>query len=282
MTHQAADPRPTGADIYDSARRPPPAVEELVQLWRYRELVAQLVARNIRARYKRSVLGVVWTMLNPLLMMVVLSLVFSGLFGLSVPDYSTYLLAGLLFWQFFSQATIASTSEIVWGASILKRIYVPRTVFAVAAVGNGIVNLSLSLLPLALIMIAVGVPIGAAALITPLSIILAAMFTLGVALFVSSLAVYFADFAEIHQIALTAWLYLTPIIYPLSIIPERRRWLFELNPVYHLVEVFRAPIHQGALPSAATLVAAAGISSLTLVLGWLFFTRSADEIAYRA
>jgi len=271
----------TGTEIYDSAIRPPPAVEELAQLWRYRELVAQLISRNIKARYKRSVLGIVWTMLNPLMMMAVLTLVFSGLFGLSVPDYSVYLLTGLLFWQFFSQATIASTSEIVWGASIVKRIYVPRTVFAVAAVGNGIVNLALSLAPLALIMIVLGVPIGPAVLVTPVTVLLAAMFTLGISLFVSSLAVRFADVAEIHQIALTAWMYLTPVIYPIDIIPDRLRWLFAANPLYCLMETFRAPIHRGALPPPSIAAAAAAVSVLTLLLGWLFFTRSADEIAYR-
>jgi len=270
------------AEVYDSANRRPPPIEELVQLWRYRELVAQLVSRNIKARYKRSVLGVLWTMLNPLLMMAVLTLVFSGLFRLTVPNYSVYLLTGLLFWQFFSQATVASTSEIVWGASIVKRIYVPRTVFAVAAVGNGIVNLALSLLPLALVMTVLGVPIGPAALFTPASVVMAAMFTLGVSLFVSSLAVYFADFVEIYQIALTAWMYLTPIIYPADIIPGRLRWLLEMNPLYCLVESFRVPIHGGTMPSPRILAAAAAVSALTLVLGWLFFTRSADEIAYRA
>jgi ABC-type polysaccharide/polyol phosphate export permease len=271
-----------GAEVYDSANRPPPAVEELAQLWRYRELVVQLVVRNIKARYKRSVLGVLWTMLNPLLMMGVLTLVFSGLFKLSVPDYSVYLLAGLLFWQFFSQATVASTSEIVWGASIVKRVYVPRTVFAVAAVGNGMVNLALSLAPLALIMIALGVPIGPAALFTPVAVLMAAMFTLGIALFVSSLAVHFADFAEIYQIALTAWMYLTPVIYPMDIVPGRLRRLFEMNPLYCLLESFRAPIHSGLLPSPTVFGTAAAVSLLTLLLGWLFFTRSADEIAYRA
>jgi ABC-type polysaccharide/polyol phosphate export permease len=271
-----------GAWRYDSARRPPAAVEEWVQIWRYRDLVAQLIARNLKARYKRSALGVLWTMLNPLLMMGILSFVFTGLFRLSVPGYSIYLLIGLLFWQFFSQATMASTSEIVWGASIVKRIYVPRTVFAVAAVGNGVVNLVLSLAPLALAMLAFGVPIGRAAWMTPVAILLAAMFTLGVALLVSSLAVYFADFAEIYQVGLTAWMYLTPVIYPLDIVPHRHRWLFELNPLHPLLAVFREPLHLNTLPSAATFACAAAAAVFTLLLGWFIFTRSADEIAYRA
>ena len=270
------------AVIYDSARRPPPAIEEIVQLLRYRDLVLQLVARNIKARYKRSMLGVVWTMLNPLLMMAVLTLVFSGLFNLRVPNYSVYLLAGLLLWQFFSQATLASTSEIIWGASLVKRIYVPRTIFAVAAVTNGLVNLVLALVPLSAIMLILGVPPSPAMAILPLSILLVTMFTLGVALVVSSLAVYFADIAEIYQIGLTAWLYLTPIIYPLDIIPEHYRWLFELNPMYHLVTIFRTPLYLQTLPPLQSVGVAALVSVITLLVGWWFFTRSADEIAYRA
>lgn len=272
----------TEASIYDSARRLPPALEELLQLLRYRDLVLQLISRNIKARYKRSMLGVVWTMLNPLLMMIVLTLVFSNLFGLRVPNYSVYLLAGLLLWGFFSQATLASTSEIVWGASLMQRIYVPRTIFAVTAVGNGLVNLCLALIPLTLIMLVLGVPLSPAMLILPLPILLTSMFTLGIALFVSSLAVYFADIVEIYQIGLTAWMYLTPIIYPLDIIPERYRWLFHLNPMYHLITVYRTPIYLQNLPPLQSVGWATLAAAVTLLAGWWFFTRSADEIAYRA
>jgi ABC-type polysaccharide/polyol phosphate export permease len=269
-------------EIYDSARRLPSAIEELVQLFRYRDLAWQLMLRNIKARYKRSALGVLWTMLNPLLIMTVLTLVFSGLFGLRAFNYAIYLLSGLVLWQFFSQVTIASIGEIVWGAGLIKRIYVPRTIFAVAAVGNGLVNLLLSLVLLAIIMLVLRVPLSAAMLILPLTVLLTALFTLGFALLVSSVGVYFADVAEIYQIGLTAWFYLTPIIYPLDIIPERYSWIFKLNPMYHMITVIRTPIYLKILPPLHSIVVATLAATITLVIGWWLFSRSADEIAYRA
>lgn len=267
---------------YDSAKRPAPMVEELLQLLRYRDLVLQLVSRNIKARYKRSVLGVVWTMLNPLLMMVILTLVFSGLFRLTLANYTVYLLAGILLWNFFSQATIAITSEIVWGAGLLKRIYVPRTIFAVSAICTGLINLLLALVPLTLIMLVLGVPIGPALLSLPLPIALTAMFTLGVGLLVSVLAVSFTDAVEIYQIVVTAWMYLTPIIYPIEIIPTQYRWVFGLNPMYYLVQIFRVPIYQNTVAPPGTIGLGTLAAVATLVLGWWFFTKHADEIAYRA
>jgi ABC-type polysaccharide/polyol phosphate export permease len=268
--------------IYDSARRPAPALEELGAIFKYRDLVGQLVSRNIKARYKRSVLGVVWTMLNPLMMMAVLTLVFSGLFRLTLPNYSVYVLAGLLLWNFFAQSTITATSEIVWGASLLKRIYVPRTIFVVSAVCTGLVNLVVALVPLTLIMLVLRAPLGLALLSIPVPVALTAMFALGVGLLVSMLAVYFADVVEIYQIVLTAWLYLTPIIYPEEIIPVPYRWLFRINPMYHLVQIFRTPIYENKLAPIETIVAGSLVAVVVLVVGWWFFTKNSDELTYRA
>lgn len=271
----------TSPNFYDSAARPPRWLEELIQLARYRDLIRELVSRNIKARYKRSALGLLWTMLNPIAMMLILSLVFSNLFSVTVPNYSIYLLAGLLFWNFFSQVTVASASELVWGASWANRIYVPKTVFAVAAVATGVLNLLLALVPLLLLMLALGVRPGPALLLLPLSIALGAVFTLGVALTISALAVRFVDFVEIYQIGLTAWLYLTPVIYPLEIIPAPYRRLFGLNPMLHLLAAFRAPICDNRLIPADTLMISTAVAFGTLCLGWWLFTKSADQIAYR-
>src|SRR5262249_45750338 len=130
---------------------------------------------------------------------------------------------------------------------LLKRIYLPRAIFAVSALGTSLVNLILSLIPLFIIIVATGVPIRPAILVTPAAIILTAMFSLGVALFLSRVAAYFNDVMEMYQILLTAWMYMTPIIYPKNIIPEKYRWLFKVNPMYHLMEVFREPLAVGAM-----------------------------------
>src|SRR5260221_2671662 len=138
---------------YDSAARGWSPLTELVELVRYRDLVLMMVANMVKTRYKRSALGVVWTLLNPLLNMAVLTVAFSALFSSSLVHYPVYVLTGLVFWNFFSQTTLFAMNALVWGGGLLKRVYIPRTIFAVSAVGNGLVNLGLSLIPLVLIML---------------------------------------------------------------------------------------------------------------------------------
>jgi ABC-type polysaccharide/polyol phosphate export permease len=267
--------------IYDSARRPPPFWEELVQAWSYRDLVVQLVARDIKVRYKRSVLGVAWSMLNPLMMMVVLTLVFSHVFRSDLSHYPVYLLAGTVLWSFFTQGTTEAMNQLLWGQSLLTKIYLPRTAFAIASIGTGLVNLGLSLIPLLAIMLVTGVPLSLSLLWLPVPILLTAMFVLGAGLLLSALALSFRDVSYMYQIVLTAWYFLTPILYPKTIVPESERWWFNLNPMYHLVETFRAPIYAGSLPEFHTLLVAALVSLGMLILGWWVFTARADEIAYR-
>lgn len=267
--------------VYDSARARLPLIEEFVELVHYRELLSQLIARNIKTRYKRSVLGVAWTMLNPLLMMIVNTLVFSGLFKFAVEHYPVYVLSGLLIWNFVSQTTSAGMSELIWGGSLLNRIYVPRGIFAVSALGTGLVQLLLALVPLLLIVVVTGVPITPAILFLPAPILLAAMFALGLSLLLSAIAINFPDIVETWQVVLTAWMYLTPIIYPIEIIAEGDRWLFQLNPMYPLLQAFRAPLYAGELPDPGTLAYAVVVAVVSLAIGWLTFTRKTDEIAYR-
>src|SRR5262245_61014010 len=272
---------PKVVPIYDSADRRLPFLEEMKELARYRDLLVQLIKRNIKTRYKRSVLGIFWTLLNPLLMMLVLTFVFSNVFRLRTHHYAAYALAGLVLWNFFSQTTSGAMSELVWGGSLMNRIYLPRSIFAATALGTGLVNLSLSLVPLLMIMLVTGVPLRPAMIFLPVPILLVAMFSCGVALFLSTLAAYFADVLEMYQILLVAWMYLTPIIYPKEIVPEQWRWFFNLNPMYHLLESFRAPLFSGWFTRAGILAVAVVISAATLAFGWWFFARKADELAYR-
>jgi ABC-type polysaccharide/polyol phosphate export permease len=265
--------------VYDSAKRGPVALEELRGIFQYRDLIYQLVRRDIVSRYKRSVLGIAWTLLQPLGMMIILSLVFSTLFQ-SIKGYPAYILSGLIAWTFFAQTTNAIISQIVWGGALLRHIYMPRTSFAVSAIGTGLVNLVLSVIPLFLIMLVIGLPFRWGLLFLPISMLLLAAFSMGVGLIISTVAVHFPDVAEMYSLVLTAWMYLTPIVYPESIIPEKYRWLFNLNPMYHVVEMFRSPIFEGVIPGVKTLIAAAVVSLVTLIIGWLFFSKKADEFAY--
>ena len=267
--------------IYDSARRRSAAAEELREILRYRNLVVQLVRRDILTRYKRSVLGVAWTMLNPLGTMLVLTVVFATAFGTG-PQYASYVLSGLVAWNFFAQTTNAAIVHLVWGEGLLKRIYVPRTVFAISAIGTGLVNTTLALVPLLVVMLVTGVPIRWTIIFLPVPMLFLIFYALGVGLLISAIAVYFADVVEMYAIAITAWMYLTPVIYPETILPEWiRPWLAWLNPMYNLVRMFRMPVYDGVIPDLGLILATGGLSILTLLIGWLFFSSRADEFAYR-
>ena len=266
--------------VYDSAKRPSPAIEELRQVFRYRYLIGQLLRRDILTRYKRSALGVAWTMINPLGTMLILALVFSQVFRME--GYASYILSGLMAWNFFSQASNAAIINLVWGGGLLKRVYIPRTSFAIAAVGTGLVNLLLALIPLFIVLLINGIHITWAVLFLPVPIIMVAMFTLGVGLLLSSFAVYFPDVAEMYQIVLLAWMYLTPIIYPPEILPELAAKIIPyVNPMYWLVELFRAPIYLGVIPAWSEIWPILIVCVVVLVLGWWFFCKRADEMAYR-
>ena len=268
--------------IYDSAKRVSPALEELRGIFQYRDLIYQLVRRDIVTRYKRSALGIAWTMLQPLGMMIIMTVVFSQLFK-SVEGYPTYILSGLVAWTFFSQTTTAAIHQVVWGGTLFRRIYLPHTSFAISAIGTGVVNLTLSLAPLIALMLITGRQLHWSVLFIPVAMVLLTAFALGVGLILSTLGVYFPDVVEMYQIVLVAWMYLTPIIYPEEILPKTYRfWITHLNPMYHMVQVFRKPIYDGVLPAWSEVAIAGGIAFLTLIIGWLFFSNKADEFAYRA
>jgi ABC-type polysaccharide/polyol phosphate export permease len=273
---------PKSEIIYDSAKRGINAIEELREVFNYRDLILQLTRRDVLTRYKRSVLGIFWTMLNPLGMMIVLTLAFSQIMRFDVPGYAAFVLSGLMGWNFFAQTTTATMINLVWGGSLLKRIYIPRSSFALAAMGTGLVNLLFSLVPMLAVILITGTQINASILFLPVPMLLLAAFSLGVGLLISTFALYFPDVAEMYQILLSAWLYLTPVIYPVKLIPDNLRfWLERFNPMYGLIILFRMPLYEGRLPEWSELWPSILISFVVLLLGWFVFTQKSDEFAYR-
>ncbi|HEY3350310.1 MAG TPA: ABC transporter permease [Thermoanaerobaculia bacterium] len=270
----SANPAPT---VYDSARGGLLFVEEAKALWLYRHLVAEIVARDIKVRYKRSVLGVAWTMLSPLLNMLAMTWVFSLVMRMDVKNFPVYFLTGSIFWAFFAGATSHAASLTIDAAEITKRVYIPRSVFVVSAVGVALVNLCLSLVPLFLIILFTGFPIHASWLFVPVSILIGALFTTGVGLVVFTLASRFVDIKETYLVLVGAWFFVTPIVYTPSIVPERWRFIVRYNPMTYLVEVFRAPLYDGWLPGPKTLAFAALAAVSSLAVGWLFYASRIEE-----
>ena len=268
-------------EIYDSASRPHPILEEILALIEYRELIIQFIARTIKTRYKRSILGVAWTMLNPLLTMVVLTIVFSNLFRIEIINFPIYVLSGQIIWIFFSSVTSGSMGEMVWSGDLLNRIYVPKSVFAVASVGTGLVNLVLSIIPLVGIALVLGMKLSFVLLAWPFVILLFSIFCLGASLFLSTLAVYFADMLPVYEVILTIWLFATPIIYPVEIVPQQWLWIFKLNPLFYFVEAFRIPLLYGLAPGRGLWIPAIIMALVSITVGGLLFTAKSSEYAYR-
>ncbi|HVM70546.1 MAG TPA: ABC transporter permease [Anaerolineales bacterium] len=266
--------------VYDSANKVPHALQELREALGHRHLIFQLVRRDILTRYKRSFLGVAWTMLNPLGIMVVMSFVFSQIFS-AVHSYPAFLLTGLVAWNFFSQSTTAAMYSLVWGGGLLQRIYIPRASFGISAIGSGLVNLLLAFVPLVIVMVATGVPIRITAVFMPVSLLFLVCFSLGLGLAISTLAIYFPDVAEMYQIILLAWMYLTPIIYPETAIPKQYQTVLHCNPMYYLIQLWRLPLYDGRWPAWSDIWPAAAIAFGMLVVGWFIFTSKSDEFAYR-
>jgi ABC-2 type transport system permease protein len=253
----------------------------MTDLLRYRDLVRALVARELKVRYRRSAIGFVWTMLQPLLTMLVLQTVFSSIFrGFSITNYPVYALSGIMFWNFFSQSIVSSMNSLRGNAQLLQKLPVPKAVFPLANVISGVVNLCFALVPLFIILIATGHPLTPALLFLPVSIFLAALFTLGAGLLLSPLAVFFSDVVELIGVILSLLMYLTPVFYPKEIVPEHLRWVVRFNPIRSILEVFRDPIYQGEVPPLSHLGVCVGIAILALVLGSWVFRRSSDRIPF--
>jgi ABC-2 type transport system permease protein len=279
---QQVNPLSTPAKrYYDSAVKTQPIIAEIRDILLYRNLVVHLVKRNITARYKRSLLGVGWTLLDPLLTMLVMAVVYSSLFRTQINDFPVFLLCGIVVWTFFQQASTEAMTDIMYSGTLLGKVYLPKSVFAVSAVGTGLVNFLFSLIPLAGFVIAFQRPINWTLSFLPFAIVILCAFTLGLGLFMSTLAIFFADMVNIFNFLLRLLLYLSGIFYYTESLPDWLAWVVRLNPTYHLIRLFRDPIFEGIMPRWEIIVYGSVWAILMFFLGYWFFTRRSDEFVYR-
>jgi ABC-type polysaccharide/polyol phosphate export permease len=257
------------------------AWDEIHDLAAHTNLLIELVHRDLTVRYKRSVFGFLWTLLHPLLLMGIFTVVFSHLFRRETPHYETYFLSAYIAWNFFSQTVTNAMASVAWNGPLMKRVRVPRSIFTLSSIVSGLVNLVLSMFALLIIMLIVRAPLYPSLLFVPISLLIVGIFTLGVSLALTALSIFFADVREMVQAGLPALLYMTPVIYPVSIVPVSFRWIVERNPLTYLIEIVRAPIYYGQLPSLRTIAAALAVSLISLLTGWLIFRRLAPSFEGR-
>ena len=245
----------------------------LRELWAYRELARTLVGKELKLRYRRSVLGFAWTMLNPLLTMLILSAVFSHVMRVQVERFPVFVLSALLPWNFFAQSASGGAFSIIHNESLLKNIRVPRAIFPIALVTSHLVNVVLALVPLALVMLWQGAPFRPALVMLPWALIAIWLFTVGVTLALAAGTVFFRDLGQIVEVSLTALFYVTPVIYPIDLLPASIRNLFLLNPLVHLVTPFREVVHTGTFPSVESWLLAGGLGAGAFLAGLTIFRR---------
>lgn len=268
--------------LYDSAAPSLSPRAWAQRLWRHAGLVRLLVSRELRIRYKRSLLGVWWTLLSPLLEMAALAIVFSQVFRFSSRDvpYVVYLLSGIVVAGFMRNVILRTASSILDNLQTLTRMRVPAEVFSLSAALEVTTNFLVSLLPLVAIMLVSGASISPTAPLVAIPTALIFAFSLGIGLALASVAARFNDTLALIAIVLGFVTYLAPVFYPFSIVPDRFRFIVELNPLYHFLNIFRELLYGNGLGALSDYLIAGGYAAAALALGaWIFGHRRAQALA---
>ena len=256
---------------------PSSVLNVFVAFKRYRYLIKQLVARDFKTKYKRSVLGVLWSFLNPLLTMAVQYIVFSTLFRSNIPNFALYLLIGIVCYSFFSEATSMTLSSIVGNAALITKVYVPKYIYPLTRVMSSTINFLLALIPLLAVMLITRTPVSWSILLLPLGIICLFAVCLGIGMLLASSMVFFRDTQFLWNVVSMLWMYATPIFYPESILPEKLMPLYKCNPLYHIIRFIRTILMNGVSPEPKAYLLMFIASFVPLLIGVLVFKRTQDR-----
>ena len=244
---------------------------------KFQPLLEELVARDIKIKYRRSVLGVLWTLLNPLLMMIVLSVVFSNLFKFDVENFPLFILSGQVIFNFFSESTTNAMGAILGNASLIRKIYVPKYLFVISRIFSSFINLMASFTALILVMVATRAELHWTVILVPIPLVLLVIFSMGIGLILSAIAVKFRDIMHLYSVFITALMYLTPIIYPMSILPRWLSIVVRANPITNILIMFRDVMLYGRLPSVEGIIIALVETTLALCVGLYLFYKNQDQ-----
>ena len=244
---------------------------------KFRPLLMELVTRDIKTKYRRSILGVLWTLLNPLLMMLVLSVVFSHIFKFQVENYPLYILSGQVVFNFFSESTSSAMSSIINNAPLIKKVYIPKYLFTLSRVASSVVNVMASFCALIVVMVFSGIELNFTVLllVVPMGILI--IFSTGIGLLLATVAVKFRDIIHLYGVLITALTYLTPVIYLTSILTAQLRFFAELNPLIGIFNLFRNLMFYTTLQTVGQLLPRVTIALGTFILGLFVFYMNQDR-----
>lgn len=244
---------------------------------KFTPLLSELIARDIKIKYRRSVLGVVWTILNPLCMMVILSIVFSNLFKFAIENFPLYVLSGQVIFNFFSSATTDAMGSIIASAALIKKVYVPKYLFVLSRIFSSFINLLASFSALLLVMLVLRVELSWTIIFAFIPLILITVFSLGVGLFLAAITVKFRDIMHLYSVFTTGLMYLTPVIYPMSILPPAIKVIVLVNPLTNMLQMLRTVMFQNMLPSVSSLLIGSIEAIFALIIGLYVFYKNQDQ-----
>ncbi|MDO5329657.1 MAG: ABC transporter permease [Coriobacteriia bacterium] len=245
---------------------------------KYQPLLKELVVKDIKIRYRKSILGVFWTLLNPLLMMVVLSVVFSNIFKFDIPNYPVYILSGQVIFTFFSEATNTAMVSIIGNAALIKKVYIPKYNFPFAAIISSMINVMASFSALIIVMLFMRSELHFTMLLSFIPILALVIFATGIGLILAAYVVKFRDLMHFYGVFLTALMYLMPVIYPMSIL-EGKMWIYNIvkyNPLTMMLDTFRDFVMYGTFPNWEHFLIIFGVAFAVLILGLWIFRRKQD------
>lgn len=253
-------------------------MQRLKEIYEYREMIFRLVRKELRGRYKGSVLGFLWTFLNPLLQLLVYTVVFSVIMRSGIEQYYLFLFVALVPWIFFSSALTGGSTSIINSGDMIKKIYFPREVMPIAYITSSFVNMLLSFVVVFVVLIVTGFGVNPVALLyLPIIMLVEYVLCLGITLLVSALTVYLRDLAYMLGIISMAWQFLTPVMYPQSqvadVLPESLMRIWNLNPMTPIINAYRDILYYKTVPELETLVAAVVLGVVVLVIGELVFVK---------
>ncbi len=249
----------------------------LENLYKYRYLLWDLVLRDLKVKYRRSILGFAWSILNPLLMMLVITAVFQNLFQTSIENFPIYYLTGYLFFSFVTESTNMAMNSIVWSSALIKKVYMPKYIFPLEKCLFGFVNMLFSFIATIMMMLVLRVPFTPSFFAFPIPMLYLFVFALGLSYFLAAANVFFRDIAHLYGVFTTAWMYLTPIFYPMDMLPNFMVQILKLNPLYHFILYFRALVMQNHIPDLHSNLVCMGFSLIMFLFGVWFFKRKQDR-----
>ena len=244
---------------------------------KFQPLLSELVARDIKIKYRRSVLGVLWTLLNPLCMMIILSIVFSSIFKFDVENFPLYVLSGQVIFNFFNDSTTSSMSAIISSASLIKKVYVPKYLFVLSRVMSSFINLMASFTALLLVMVATRAELHWTVFLSVIPLAMVVLFSFGVGMFLAAITVRFRDVIHLYSVFTTGLLYLTPVIYPMAALPDVVKTIVMINPLTNYLLMFRDVMFNNTLPSVFSVLLGIAEAALALALGLYVLYKNQDE-----